>query len=135
MQTAATTKTILVVDDDPDFLAQQQMQLEAAHFKVLVAPGVQEARRVLEECKPDLAVLDLMMEDADGGFALSYHLRKKYPGVPIIMVTAVTSQTGLDFTPSGPEQKSWVKADVILPKPVRFEQLKREIDRLLARKP
>jgi hypothetical protein len=49
------------------------------------------------------------------------------------MVTAVTSQTGLDFTPSGPEQKTWVKADVILPKPVRFEQLKREIDRLLAR--
>ena len=127
------TKTILVVDDDPDFLAQQQMQLEAAHFKVLVAPGVQEARRVLEECKPDLAVLDLMMEDADGGFALSYHLRKKYPEVPIIMVTAVTSQTGLDFTPSGPEQTSWVKADIILPKPVRFEQLKREIDRLLAR--
>jgi CheY-like chemotaxis protein len=135
MQTGATTRTILVVDDDPDFLAQQQMQLEAAHFKVLAAPGVQEARHLLEECQPDLAVLDLMMEDADGGFALSYHLRKKYPGVPIIMVTAVTSQTGLDFTPSGPEQKSWVKADVILPKPVRFEQLKREIDRLLARKP
>jgi CheY-like chemotaxis protein len=135
MQTAATAKTILVVDDDPDFLAQQQMQLEAAQFNVLAAPGVQEARRVLEECRPDLAILDLMMEDADGGFALSYHLRKKYPEVPIIMVTAVTSQTGLDFTPSGPDQKSWVKADIILPKPIRFEQLKREIDRLLARQP
>jgi DNA-binding response OmpR family regulator len=133
MATAETVKTILVVDDDPDFLAQQQMQLEAAHFKVLAAPGVQEARHVLEECKPDLAILDLMMEDADGGFALSYHLRKKYPEVPIILVTAVTSQTGLDFTPSGADQKSWVKADIILPKPVRFEQLKREIDRLLAR--
>jgi DNA-binding response OmpR family regulator len=133
MATADTAKTILVVDDDPDFLAQQQMQLEAAHFKVLAAPGVKEARHVLEECKPDLAILDLMMEDADGGFALSYHLRKKYPEVPIILVTAVTSQTGLDFTPSGADQKSWVKADIILPKPVRFEQLKREIDRLLAR--
>jgi two-component system, OmpR family, response regulator len=133
MPTAETAKTILVVDDDPDFLAQQQMQLEAAHFKVLAAPGVPEARRVLEECQPDLAILDLMMEDADGGFALSYHLRKKYPKVPIILVTAVTSQTGLDFTPSGADQKSWVKADIILPKPVRFEQLKREIDRLLAR--
>jgi CheY-like chemotaxis protein len=133
MPTSETAKTILVVDDDPDFLAQQQMQLEAAHFKVVAAPGVQEARQVLEECRPDLAILDLMMEDADGGFALSYHLRKKYPGVPIILVTAVTSQTGLDITPSDPEQQSWVKADIILPKPVRFEQLKREIDRLLAR--
>jgi CheY-like chemotaxis protein len=133
MPNTETAKTILVVDDDPDFLAQQQMQLEAARFTVIAAPGVQEARRLLEERKPDLAILDLMMEDADGGFALSYYLRKKYPKVPIILVTAVTSQTGLDFTPSGAEQQSWVKADVILPKPVRFEQLKREIDRLLAR--
>ena len=88
---------------------------------------------MLEECKPNLAILDLMMENTNGGFTLSYHLRKKYPEVPIILVTAVTSQTGLDFTPSGADQKSWVKADIILPKPVRFEQLKREIDRLLAR--
>ena len=131
METEEPTKTILVVDDDPDFLAQQQMQLEAAQYRVVTASGQHEARGILEGCCPDLAILDLMMEDMDGGFILSYHLKQKYPHVPIILVTAVTSETRMQFTPAGQEEQSWMKADAVLSKPVRFEQLKREIDRLL----
>ena len=131
METAELTKTILVVDDDPDFLAQQQMQLEAVRYTVLVANGQQEAWEILETRCPDLAILDLMMEELDGGFTLSHHLKQRYPRVPIILVTAVTRETGLQFAPSGRDEQSWVKADVVLSKPIRFEQLKREIDRLL----
>ena len=131
MEMGEQSRTILVVDDDPDFLAQQQLQLEAAHYRVVTATGQQEARAILDSCRPDLAILDLMMEDMDGGFILSYHLKQKHPQVPIILVTGVTSETRLQFTPAGREEQSWMKADAVLPKPVRFEQLKREIDRLL----
>jgi len=45
--------------------------------------------------------------------------------------TAVASATGIDFRPKSATARAWVKADAILDKPVRFEQLTREISRLL----
>jgi CheY-like chemotaxis protein len=72
-----------------------------------------------------------MMEHMDGGFALCYHIKKKNGRIPVILISAVTSETGLEFDAATDEERSWVKADVMLTKPVRFEQLKREIDRLL----
>jgi len=124
-------KKILVVDDDIDFLEQMEAQLQAAGFEVITADGRKKAEEIIEQTRPDLAIVDLMMEDMDGGFVLSYHLKKKYPDVPIILATAVAGATGLKFDAVTPEERSWVKADAIIDKPVRFEQLKREIERLL----
>ena len=131
METANSTKTILVVDDDVDFLAQQQLMLEGAGYKVIAAPGQQQAEEILKDTRPDLAVVDLMMEHMDGGFALCYHIKKKDPTIPVILVTAVTSETGMEFDARTDEERSWVKADAMLTKPVRFEQLQAEMDRLL----
>jgi CheY-like chemotaxis protein len=78
-------------------------------------------------------VVDLMMEHTDGGFALAYRLKKRQPPVPVILVTAVTAETGLEFGAASPAGANWMQADALLPKPVRFEQLRREIDRLLRR--
>jgi CheY-like chemotaxis protein len=126
-------RKVLVVDDDEDFRLQLVTQLEAAGFEVVAVEGEVRAVEVLKELTPDLAIVDLMMEHMDGGFALSYRLKKRNPPVPVIMVTGVTSETGLDFGTAGEDEKSWVKADAMLAKPVRFEQLQREIDRLLPR--
>ncbi|NJN65028.1 MAG: response regulator [Acidobacteria bacterium] len=123
--------TILVVDDDPDFLLQERVQLEAAGFEVIAAPGRQEAETILETMRPDMAMIDLMMEDVDAGFTLCHHIKARYPDVPVIMVTAVTAETGLEFEAVTPDERRWIKADAILSKPVRFEQLDREVRRLL----
>lgn len=130
---ANTTYTVLVVDDDPDFLAQQQMLLESAGHTVLTAEGESKAEALLNETRPDIALVDLMMEHQDGGFALCYHIKSKYPDLPVILITAVTSETGLEFDASTDEERSWVKADAMLTKPVRLEQLQREMTRLLGR--
>jgi CheY-like chemotaxis protein len=124
-------RTALVVDDDEDFRLQMKLQLEAAGFEVSAVQGETEAEALLATLRPDLAVVDLMMEHQDGGFALSYQMKKRYPDMPVIMVTGVTSETRLSFDLLTPEQRSWVKVDAILAKPVRFEQLRREIDRLV----
>ena len=87
---------------------------------------------LLEEETPAIIFLDLMMEHHDDGFVLSHHLKRKFPGLPVILVTAVTSETGLVFDPSSAAERAWVGADSVLAKPIRFEQLKREIERLLA---
>lgn len=128
---ADSSKTVLVVDDDVDFLAQEKLHLERAGYRVITAGSRKEAEELLEKERPDLALVDLMMEEVDGGFTLCYHIKRKDPTIPVIMVTAVASETGMGFDAATSEERQWVKADAMLAKPVRFEQLKREVDRLL----
>jgi two-component system, OmpR family, response regulator len=123
---------ILIVDDDEDFLFQHRIQLENAGFEVRTATSRAEAEGMAPEFRPDLAILDLMMEQHDDGFVLSHHLKRMLPGLPVILVTAVTAETGLSFTPSSPTERAWVGADALLAKPIRFEQLRREVDRLVS---
>ncbi|HOR46935.1 MAG TPA: response regulator [Caldisericia bacterium] len=122
-------KKILVVDDDVDYLFQQRVQLESAGFEVKTAETQADGEKMLAEEKPDLVIVDLMMENMDAGFSLAYHIKSKYPGIPVIMVTGVTSETGLEFSAGG--GNSWIKADALLAKPIRFEQLLGEINKLL----
>ena len=82
-------KTILIVDDDYDYLFQLKFQLEQWGCKVVTAESQREAEELLHTLKPDLAILDLMMENEDSGFVLSYKMKKKYPDVPVIISTAV----------------------------------------------
>jgi CheY-like chemotaxis protein len=131
MSTAQNKLTVLLVDDDEDFLIQQKIQLEAAGFQVLSAHGQVKAEELLAQQRPDLAVVDLMMEHADGGFTLCHHIRKKDPSIPVILVSSVNNETGLEFDTTTDAERSWIKADAFLSKPIRFEQLKLEIDRLL----
>jgi two-component system, OmpR family, response regulator len=125
----ATGKTVLIVDDDPDFLLQQKVQFEAAGYKPLTASTKDEALKLLENHCPAVAVVDLMMEEEDTGFVLCYQIKKQNPDVLVIMVTGVASETGIEFDAATEEERAWVKADALLPKPVRFEQLLGEIER------
>ncbi len=126
-------RTVLLVDDDEDFLFQHRLHLETAGFNVLLAHGQKEAEAVLARQRPDLAVIDVMMENPDAGFVLCHRIRKQDPSIPIILVTSVNTETGLEFTLSSDEERSWIKADAFLTKPIRFEQLQREIDRVFSR--
>ena len=128
-----TPKKLLVVDDDIDLLEQVATILTGDGYEVRQAQGQEEAEEQLTGFIPDLAVLDLMMENMDSGFVLCHNIKKLYPGTPVIILTAVQAATGLDFKARSEEAGSWVKADVLLDKPVRPEQLKAEVRRLLAK--
>ena len=90
------------------------------------AEGRAAAEEAILKIKPDLAILDLMMEEKDSGFVLSHQIKKLYPDTPVILLTAVAGATGLSFTTQHSEAQSWIKVDKILDKPVRPEQLKAE---------
>jgi two-component system, OmpR family, response regulator len=124
-------KTILIVDDDMDYLYQMQMKVQGFGFEVVTADGQQEAERIIETFKPDLAILDLMMENEDSGFILAYKMKRKYPDVPIIIATAVTAETGMTFDVRSEGDRQWIKADLFLDKGIRADQLHREINKLL----
>jgi CheY-like chemotaxis protein len=122
---------VLLVEDDDDFLYQQKLQLENADFEVVAAQSQAEAEELLGKLRPDIAVVDVMMEHPDSGFVLCHHIRKKDRTIPVIIVTSVNSETGLDFDVATQEDRDWIHADALLAKPIRFEQLHQEIDRLL----
>ncbi len=127
----SNTTTVLIVDDDPDFRLQQRVSLEAAGYTVVEVDHAADAVDTMEKHNPDIAVIDLMMEETDSGFTLCHKLKRKRPEMPVIMVTAVASETGIEFGADTGEERNWVKADAMLAKPIRFEQLKKEMDRLL----
>jgi CheY-like chemotaxis protein len=131
MTSEPTAPHILLVDDDEDFLYQHKIQLEHAGYRVTTATSRADAEALAADVKPDLAILDLMMEQHDDGFVLSHHLKRLLPGLPVILVTAVTAETGISFSPTSGAEREWVGADALLAKPIRFEQLRREVERLL----
>src|SRR6056297_97062 len=121
---------ILLVDDDIDFLTQTRIRLEAENFEVVTAESKAEAEDILDEQDLDLAIIDIMMEDEDAGFALAYEIKSRDDSMPVIITSAVTSETGMEFDAKTDEEKSWIKADTFIPKPIRYEQLFTEIERL-----
>jgi len=126
-----SSKTILIVDDDIDYLFQLKLQVEKFGFNVVVAESQKEAENLIQSFKPDLAILDLMMENEDSGFILCYKMKRKYPEVPIIIATAVAAETGMTFGISTEQERKWIRADLYLEKGVRPDQLHKEILKLL----
>ena len=70
------TKTILIVDDDLDILEQYSLMLKADGHTVVQASSLAEAEETILTVRPDLAILDLMMDEKDAGFVLC----KRIPG-------------------------------------------------------
>ncbi len=124
-------KLILIVDDDADYLFQMENMVKGLGFDVITAESQADAEAILEETKPDLAIFDLMMEQEDSGFILSYKAKRKHPDMPIIIASAATAETGFTFDLYNENDKNWIKADLYLEKGIRGDQLHREINKLL----
>ncbi len=129
------SKTVMIVDDDPDVLDQLRHVLEQAGYEVVSAGSDDEAEEMLLSVEPDVAILDLMMNHMDSGFVLARRLKKLHEDTPVILLTAVTSQTGISFDAPTEDARSWLPVDAMLDKPVRPEQVRNEVRRLLEEPP
>jgi DNA-binding response OmpR family regulator len=124
-------KTILLADDDPDQVFRVSHHLKKWGYEVVGVHSREEAERYLEDHCPDLAILDLMMEEEDSGFILSYRIKKCRPEVPVIIATAVTAERGISFDLTSPGSNRWIQADHYLEKGFRMEHLKSVIENLI----
>lgn len=124
-------KTILIADDDVDYLEQLKFHIENFGFDTITAGNESECVEAMNATKPDLAIFDLMMNNDDSGFILSYKMKKLYPDVPIMIVTSAQSVTGINFESESESERSWIKSDRYLTKGIRPDQLHREINKLL----
>lgn len=123
--------TILIADDDPDYLLQTKSNLERSGYRIVAVESQAEAETYISKHRPDLAIFDLMMESDDSGFILCFKLKKKYPDVPVILATAVAKETGMSFSLDSDQEKMWIRADRYLEKGLRAEQLDMEVVKLL----
>ena len=125
-------RSILLVDDDRDFLLMNRTVLEAGGYRVRCATDPQAALAAAEIERPDLVVTDLMMDRLDAGFSLARILKERFPGLPVILVTAVSVQRGFDFRPRGRVDLAAMHADAYFDKPVDPVALTARIEELLA---
>jgi CheY-like chemotaxis protein len=124
---------ILLVDNDVDFIDLNKAILENNGFEVAVAYSGKEVPDKVRFEQPDLIVLDLMMEKHDTGFGVAKALKADpiNKSIPVLMLTAVLGETGVDF--SQQLDGYWMKTDDYLNKPVSPEDLITKIKELLAR--
>jgi DNA-binding response OmpR family regulator len=123
-------KKILLVDDDLDLLEQNKILLESKGFKVVTAEGSKKGWEVFKQELPDAAIVDLIMEEHDSGFILSYKIKKDEHGknIPVFILTSATYITGFKFGASTEEEKEWIKCDGILNKPIMIDDLVNKLE-------
>ena len=110
--------TILVIDDDIDLVEIIRVTLENQGYRVIDAQTGERGLAMAKEQNPDLILLDVMMGKVDEGFQVAYQLRSDdlTAETPILMLTAVTDQTGFDFDPA--RDKDFLPVNEFLKKPV-----------------
>ncbi|MBI2160158.1 MAG: sigma-54-dependent Fis family transcriptional regulator [Candidatus Rokubacteria bacterium] len=81
---------VLVVDDEKTIADGLRLTLESEGFAVRTAAGVREALAAFAQCGPHAAIVDLMLPDGDG-LALTRELRRRDPGLQVIVITAYGS--------------------------------------------
>ena len=120
------SRTILVVDDEPNARSLLRLILVRAGFEVLVAQDGYEALKVVQDKIPDVMILDIMMPGIDG-FEVCEKLRsnKDTATLPIIMLSARAD-------PESVTKGLRVGATKYLTKPVTPELLTNQVNEVLS---
>jgi DNA-binding response OmpR family regulator len=130
-----STKRILVVDDDQDLVASVEAFLGARGFDVSTAGNSREAYQRIVEDRPDLIVLDVMMDYDEEGMVLASALKTDGPtrDVPIIILSGFNVQKDVrEKVLASLMGQDW-PAESFMQKPVRLAELAERIEMLLTR--
>jgi DNA-binding response OmpR family regulator len=92
---------ILCVDDDPDILDALTLVLESNGYIVVPAGSAEEALKAYGQRRPDLLIVDLMMEEVDAGTALVTKLKAQGNTAPIYMLSSVGDSLSMNIDYSG----------------------------------
>lgn len=118
---------ILIVDDDPDMVEAGRFVLEGKGYQVVSAANAEEGLQAVDREKPDLVILDVMMEEPDDGIRVARQIRRKGSKVPILMLTSVNAAMGLHID----KDSEVVPVDEFQEKPVDPATLLMKVQKLL----
>lgn len=119
-----SNKTILMIDDDVEFLKISKIKL-SKYYKVLTVDSGKTALDYLTSHKVDLIILDYFMPLYDGKNILNIlKHRESTKKIPVVMVTALSSEEVINACGNN-------QPDAIVTKPVDIEELLSKINMLV----
>jgi DNA-binding NtrC family response regulator len=87
MRTESARGTILIVDDEPGICDSLSIYLKREGYEAHTAASAEEALRMLEGMRPDVALVDLRLPGMDG-LTLLKRIRTLHPDVETVLITA-----------------------------------------------
>ena len=124
-------KTVLIVDDDRDFVRAITELLGSSGYQVKTAVNGREGLELEKKIQQDLILLDVMMTERTEGFFILQEIRRSpsIKNTPVIVISSIyTEHPGFKVDPDS----DWLPADLFLAKPVEPERLLDETDRLIS---
>jgi CheY-like chemotaxis protein len=127
-------KTVLIIDDDADFVAAMRAVLEGAGYAAPSAASGKEGLARLAQGGVDCIILDGMMTRDTEGFHTAEEIRANpaTAKIPIVMLTAISERTGFEFSPK--TDTDYLPVDAFIKKPVEPEVLLKTIAKALKKK-
>jgi len=124
---------ILIVDDDYAFVEATTAILKSGSYEVEAAYDKEEAMEKIKKEKPDLVLLDVMMQRLDDGFTMCYKLKHdpELKQIPVLMITGVAKKTGFKFSPQ--TDGEYLEAEGYVDKPIKASDLLKRVKKLLNR--
>ena len=112
----STKPRLLVVDNEIDICNFVKSFFEVRGFDVVVVFNGDEAMKILDDVKPDLVILDVIMRRNNEGVEFLPQIKKVLPNVKVIMITGVDDKETI-------EQCKKLGADDYITKPLVLEYL------------
>jgi len=121
--------TILIVDDDPDFVSATKIVLEKHNFQVISAGNGDSGYKLAKEAKPDLMILDVIMDTVLDGLSVSQRMHDdaELRNTPIIMVTSIANTDYAELFPTD----EYIHINAFVSKPISAEELIRQVNKYL----
>ena len=130
--------SILIIDDDVSALRLVGLTLERRGYEIQAATSGEEGLEKVELYKPDLIILDVMMDSTTEGFQVTLKLKSQDPTseyyafreIPILILTAIHSTTPMRFGPT----EDYLPVEEFIDKPIDPDELVQKVASLLEAK-
>ncbi len=124
---------IMIIDDDSDYRFTMETFLNRNGFETLTAENGQEGLDLIEKERPDLILLDVMMQSIYSGLEICKRLRSNpdLKDIPIIGISGMGNELGVRLDKWGDDE--YFKVDEYYEKPVDREKLLERIKVRLAK--
>ena len=125
-------RTILIIDDNPDYLFTMETFLSRNGFAVITAEDGAKGLELIQREKPDLILLDVMMKSLYSGFEVCRQLKNdpRTRHIPIIGISGMKDELGVQFDIN--RDSEYFSPDIFFDKPVDKQALLDGINHLLA---
>jgi len=114
---------VLIIDDDQDFRASVRSLLESQGYEVFEADSGKAGLRRLPQCRPDLILVDVMMESDAEGYGITQSIKYRddfaaFRHVPVFMISSIEESPDERFPMAA--EAEMIRPDRYLTKPLNI---------------